>query len=47
MAQNPGEVTLRAYRSLPGDILGRSLSKSIRNAPLKTYVRTYYTPVAL
>jgi len=36
----PGEITLHAHRSLPQHLLGRSLSESLRSAPLKTY----YTP---
>ena len=36
----PGEIALRANRSLHGDFLGISLSDSPRNAILKTY----YTP---
>jgi len=36
----PGEIAVRAYRSLLQDFLGRSLCENLRNAALKTY----YTP---
>jgi len=36
----PGEIAVCAYLSIPRDFPGRSLSYSLRNAPLKTY----YTP---
>jgi len=39
----PGEMTVCANSSLPREFLGRSPSKGLRNAPLKTY----YTPVFL
>ena len=35
--KHPGEIAIRAHGSLPGDFLGRSLSETLRNAPLETY----------
>jgi hypothetical protein len=38
--KNPGEIAPRAHCLLPRDFLGRNLSESLRNAPIKTK----YTP---